>query len=56
VEEATSKCITLKVDVLSGRSHIKMYNTESRRVIPENILFADASMHLSAWEFYRLAQ
>ena len=36
---------------------IKTYSIEIRCVIgPEDILFAGASVHLSAWKFYRLGQ
>ena len=39
------------------KDFIKMDSSESRCVErPENILSAGASLHLSAWKFYRLGQ
>ena len=63
--KTTSKSIKLKtieplaffVALACERIFIKTHSTESRCAIgPENILFAGASMHLSARTFYRQGQ
>ena len=56
-EFETLECFVSFLALACERVFIKTHSVESRCVTgPENTLFADASVHISARKFYRLGQ